>query len=115
MSESRRGDDLSQSICEAALERFRRTDDSLVGVLERNHIEVRDFMLLSFVCDQDGLSVEQIISALGISMHTVADCVERLIDAGLAYYSDRDDGNDGATVVVPTAAGRTIARRVLGG
>lgn len=106
---------LTQSICEEALERFRATDDSLAGVLESNHIEVRDFMLLSFVCDQDGLSIQQVMSALGISLHTVSDCVDRLSHAGLAGYRNLEGGPDRSTVVVPTAQGKTIAKRVLGG
>ena len=44
--------DLTRSICEEALDSFSQSDDSLADLIEDNHIEVRDFMVLSFVCDQ---------------------------------------------------------------
>lgn len=76
--------EISISICEAALERYSALDDSLAELIRQASIEVRDFMLLSFVCDQGSMSVEQINRALGISPESTRHCVERLIQAQLA-------------------------------
>ena len=114
MSDDRNRAELTPSICEEALERFRQSDDSLAGVLEENHIEVRDFMVLSFVCDQNGLGVEQLMSALRMSRHSINDCVERLVAAGLGAYEEGADAAVSPRRIVPTAAGRRLARRVLG-
>lgn len=113
MSDDRSNTDLTPSICEEALERFRQSEDSLAGLLEQNHVEVRDFMVLSFICDQNGLSVEQLMSALRMGQHSINDCVERLAAAGLGSY-ENGDGAATPPQVVPTAAGRRLTRRVLG-
>ena len=105
--------DLTPSICEEALERFRQSEDSLAGLLEQNHVEVRDFMVLSFVCDQSGLDVPQLMSALRISRQSVIDCADRLTKAGLCRYGPGADGEQPDRRVVPTAAGRKLTRRVL--
>lgn len=106
--------ELSPSICEEALSRFSESDDSLAGLIEKNHIEVRDFMILSFICDQDKMCIEQLTTALGLSRHSAADCVRRLIQAGLAEADLAEDPPDPSNRVVPTASGRTLARRILG-
>ena len=114
MSDKRHSADLTPSICEEALERFRRSEDSLAGVLEQNHVEVRDFMVLSFACDQHGLDVEQLMSALRMSQHSVLDCVDRLVAAGLGAFENGADGSVNSRHVIPTAAGRKLTKRVLG-
>jgi len=114
LSDDRRSADLTPSICEEALERFRESEDSLAGLLEQNHVEVRDFMVLSFVCDQNGLCVEQLMSALRMSRQSIDDCVDRLVTAGLGGYENGADGAATPRQVVPTAAGRKLAKRVLG-
>jgi len=114
LNDDRRNTDLTPSICEEALERFRRSEDSLAGVLEKNHVEVRDFMVLSFVCDQNGFGVEQLMSALRMSRHSINDCIERLVAAGLGAYENSADGSESPRQVIPTAAGRKLTRRVLG-
>jgi len=106
--------DLTPSICEEALERFRQSEDSLGGLLEQNHVEVRDFMVLSFVCDQNGLDVDQLMSALRMSRHSIVDCVDRLVTAGLGVYENGADGSAATRQVIPTSAGRRLTRRVLG-
>ena len=113
MSDDRIITDLTPSICEEALERFRQSEDSLAGLLEQNHVDVRDFMVLSFVCDQNGLDVDQLMSALRMSRHSIVDCVDRLVTAGLGIYENGADGS-ATPQVFPTAAGRQLTRRVLG-
>lgn len=113
MNKTRQPGDLTPSICEEALEKFSNSDDSLAELIEENHIEVRDFMILSFVCDQNDLAVEQLMRALGLSRTTIVNCVERLQTAGLVRYSQAGETADSSDRVSPTAPGRTITQRIL--
>lgn len=105
--------DLTPSICEEALENFSNSDDSLASLVEENHIEVRDFMILSFVCDQNELTVEQLMRVLGLSRTTIVGCVERLQAAGLIRYGQAGETAESSDRVSPTGAGRTITHRIL--
>ena len=105
--------ELTPSICEEALENFSRSDDSLAELVAENHIEVRDFMILSFVCDQNEMAIDQLMSALGLSRSTIMGCVERLQGAGLVYYSQVGETAEASEKVSPTPPGRTITQRIL--
>lgn len=94
------------------MERFSRSDDTLAGLIEASNIEVRDFMILSFVCDQHNFSVGQIMRALGLSQETAFYCTDRLATAGLVKLTAQDQ-RDPEAIVSPTPAGRIIVRRVL--
>lgn len=113
MSKTRPPIELTRSICEEALESFSQSDDSLANLIEDNHIEVRDFMVLSFVCDQSEMAIDQLTRALGLSRSTVVDCVERLQTAGLARYNLVSENANSSDQVVSTPAGRTITDRIL--
>lgn len=115
MNRDRINDKLTRSICEEALERFSQSDDSLAGIIESHHIEVRDFIVLSFVCDQSELGVDQLVSALGLSRETVLFCVDRLVGADLVVYRQVATVTDPQRYVTPTPSGRTITRRILEG
>jgi DNA-binding MarR family transcriptional regulator len=105
--------DLTPSICEEALESFSKSDDSLAGLVAENHIEVRDFMILSFVCDQNELTVDQLTRVLGLTRTTIVDCIERLQGAGLIHYAQAGETAEASDRVAPTAPGRTITERIL--
>jgi len=105
--------ELTPSICEEALTRFREADDTFAGLIEENHIEVRDFMVLSFICDQNAMSIAQLSGALGLTRLTTIDCVSRLIRANLAKADLTDAPQVSTNRVVPTAAGRELAHRIL--
>ena len=115
MSQFRPPKDLTPSICEEALESFSDSEDSLAELIEENHIEVRDFMILSFVCDQNELTVEQLMRVLGLSRTTIIDCIERLQGAGLIDYGQAGETAEASGRVSPTAPGRTITERILSG
>lgn len=70
-------------------------------------------MILSFVCDQSELSVEQLMSALGLTRESVFDCIKRLRGAELVAYRKVATVTDPSETVTPTAEGRTLCRRVL--
>ena len=114
LTDKRHPPGITPSICEEVLTSFSESDDSLAGMIEKHHIEVRDFMILSFICDQDTMSVSQLSSALGLSRHTVIDCVSRLIKAELANAEIPNDQRASTNRVTPTGAGRILARRILG-
>ena len=105
--------DLTRSICEEALESFSQSDDSLADLIEDHHIEVRDFMILSFVCDQNEMAIDKLTHALGLSRSTVVGCIERLQTAGLVQYHLAAETVELSDRVVPTPAGRKITRRIL--
>jgi DNA-binding MarR family transcriptional regulator len=104
---------LTPSICEEALESFSKSEDSLAELIEENHIEVRDFMILSFVCDQNELTVDQLTRVLGMSRSTIVHCVERLQGAGLIHYGQAGETAEASDRVAPTAPGRDITERIL--
>ena len=97
--------DFSPSICEEALNRFSESEDSLAGVIEQHSISVRDFMMLSLVCDQTEMHLGQLGRALGLNNESVVECVGRLLNAGLVK-TERE-------TITTTAAGRLIAQRIL--
>ena len=102
----------TKSICEVALERYRSLDDSLAELIRQADIEVRDFMLLSFVCDQGSMSIEQINSALGISGESTQRCIDRLIRAQLVHYKSAGGSPEGNHRIRPTTAGKKVTQRI---
>ena len=104
---------LTPSICEEALNRFRQSDDTFAGLIKEHNIEVRDFMILSFICDQNSMSIGQLCSALGLSRSSMIDCVSRLIKAQLAEADLSQDPHVSTNRVAPTESGHTLVHRIL--
>lgn len=113
MAEKEAPGDLTPSICEAALDRFRQSDDSLAGVIEQHDINVRDFMILSLVCDQGNLEIEQLARALGLSTKSVIDCIERMMSAGLLRYHSDSSLLLTDKQIQSTDAGQLITQEIL--
>ena len=107
-------DDLTPSICAAALERFSQSEDSLAGIIEQHHIAVREFMIVSLICDQEELGLDQLSRALGLSAKTVIDCVERMIDAGMLQLGAGSSLHLEDCRIQSTPAGQLITRKILG-
>jgi DNA-binding MarR family transcriptional regulator len=106
-------EDLTPSICEAALGRFSQSDDSLAGVIEQHHIEVREFMVLSLICDQGELEIRQLGRALGLSKNSLSGCIEQLVTAGLLQPGAGANPGDADCLIRPTADGCSLARKIL--
>jgi len=104
--------DISESICEAVLERYAQSDDSIAQSMEKNHIEVRDFMILSFVSDQNEMRLVQLMQALGLSFATIDHCVERLVSSGLVVYKNAKDRDRLESAICPTGVGRSVCLRI---
>jgi DNA-binding MarR family transcriptional regulator len=113
LASKKRHDDLSTSICRAALTSFSKSDDSLAGLIEQYSIKVRDFMLLSLLCDQESLDADQLERALGLTSESIARCIDRLSDAGLVKHDGSGPGSALLTEVRTTVAGRLLTQRVL--
>ena len=105
---------ITPSICEAAFEKYTTIDDSLSEQIQKNSIGVRDFIILSFVCDQDELSIEQISGIVSLSFTKTGDCIGRLANAGLVQYKDGESESDSNRSIYATPAGRVMALRVHG-
>ena len=103
---------LSKSICEEALYEFGRSDDSLAGMIEQYDIRVRDFMLLSLVCDQDCFELDQLGRALGLDRQEVENSASQLIAAGLLRKDDEAAANRDERVCA-SDAGRRLSSRIL--
>ena len=104
---------MTPSICEEALNRFSESDDSLAGVIADHNIDVRDFMILSLICDQEELEVDQLTRALGLGSEVIVSCVERLMSAGLLQFGEDSSLLLADSRIQSTAAGRKFARRIL--
>jgi DNA-binding MarR family transcriptional regulator len=105
--------ELQPSISEEALEEFCSPGGSLAKLVEHNGIEVRDFVILSFVCDQRGLAVEQLARVLGLDRSKVVSCIHRLQSAGLVNYRQVGETSADSDRVTSTAPGCAIARQIL--
>ncbi len=103
------------SICEDVLEQYRSGDDTLAGLIERNHIEVRDFMILSFVCDQGSMSVDRIKSALGLSRESILSCVERLKNIELVIFEVDESSGKVKGDISPSMIGKAISQKIHSG
>ena len=112
MANDDKHDDLTTSICEAALSSFSASDDSLAGMIEQYAITVRDFMMLSLLCDQESFDLDQLERAVGLNRDELERSLTRLTNAGLIKHN-------GVAAKVPeirtTVSGRVLARRILDG
>ena len=104
---------LSSSICEEALRRFGQSDDSLANMIEGHNIAVRDFMLLSLVCDQNCFDVPQLRRALGLDELSIFRCIERLANAGLVQRDESTPPQGRQARVCATPTGQALAQRIL--
>ena len=93
-----------------ALDGYARSDDSLAELVRAHDINVREFMVLSFVCDQGHLSKRQISAILGMGDGRVSRCIEKLTSAGLLELHSKN-GADGAHYR-SSANGHKLASRI---
>lgn len=102
----------SLSICKAALESYSLADDTLAELIKKASIEVRDFMLLSFVCDQDRLCADQISRAFGFEPDETRSAIERLLNAKLIELDGFGDHGQTVECVRPTTNGRKVTEQI---
>jgi DNA-binding MarR family transcriptional regulator len=104
---------INPSICEAAFAEYAMLDDSLAKLIQKNSIEIREFIVLAYVYNQGVLSTGQIAQILGMSLTNTESCIDRLIGADLIQYSDGKDGSETDRLIQLTSAGRVLTSRVL--
>lgn len=85
--------------------------DSLGAILQESGMEMREFIVLSFVSDQGPINVVRLAKLIGIDLDTTSRCIGRLINAGLlvgdvlAVATESD--------VVATDLGNLVAEKIL--
>lgn len=104
---------LTPSICEAAFDEYSKHDDSLARMIFQNQIDVRHFIILSFVCDQEKLCTVQIAKILGIPRVATERSINHLIGANMIEYVDDDDSESHRALQL-TPAGHLVVMRVHG-
>lgn len=104
---------ISPSICEAALQECRLADDTVAKLIRQASVEVRDFMLLSFVANQGSLCSDQISRAFGFEPLETQSAIERLIEARLVEFDDLAGSDRKHKCIRPTDTGLEVCRRIL--
>jgi DNA-binding MarR family transcriptional regulator len=104
--------DHNNSISGLSAEHFITQDDSLASLLLNHGIQVRDFILLSFLSDQGPLTILRLARAVGIEPSQVLHGLRRLSAADLVVRepSSTNDNLDGVARL--TGRGENIAARV---
>lgn len=98
---------------EEALESWREAGDSMGGLLERHGIEIREFVILSYLCEHADLTVQQIAEGVSLSGTTVDFCVSQLGKARLARQTNEPGGRQPLQIVA-TRKGKYLVRRANG-
>jgi DNA-binding MarR family transcriptional regulator len=104
---------INPSICEAAFAEYAKLDGSLAKLIQKNSIEMREFILLAYLYNQSALSTGQIAHILGMSLTKAESCIDHLIGADLIQYSDSKDGSETDRLIQLTSTGQELTPRVL--
>ena len=86
-------------------------EETLRELLTECDIELRDFIVLTFVADRSPISGERLAIRLGMNLDTTALCIRKLIDVGFLEYASNGDAPD--CDVVATDLGKSLVRRIL--
>ena len=84
----------------------------MTELILKNQIEVRHFIILSFICDQKELSTEQVVQILGISLTKASQYIKHLIDTKMIQHKYLDKGTGVANPLCLTPFGRLVVMRV---
>lgn len=95
---------------------FVTQDDSVAALLLNSGIEVRDFILLSFLAGQGPMTVLQLARTISIEPDHVRRSLGRLSSpsAALVHPELCSAGSDGNQTYTATARGQEISNRVNG-
>jgi len=108
---SRKYDD-SISGMSAAL--FVTKDDSLASLLLNHGIKVRDFILLSFLCDQGPMSILRLARVVGVEPEKTLRALRRLSSANLILLELAPPDDELESIARLTGRGKDIAGRISG-
>lgn len=102
----------NNSISGLSAAHFITKDDSLASLLLNHGIQVRDFILLSFLSDQGPMTMVKLARVVGIDPSQILQGVKRLSAANLLIRepSPTDDAVD--SIAKLTTRGEEIAARI---
>ena len=103
--------DLRSSITEETVEEYLKVGDSLAGLIAKNGLQVRDFVLLSFVCDQGSMDIARLVNALGLGRSSTLNCINRLEKTGLIGQQTGPDDNE-SLLISATVLGRLAVQKI---
>lgn len=103
--------DLRSSITEETVEEYLKVGDSLAGLIAKNGLQVRDFVLLSFVCDQGSMDIARLVDALGLGRSSTLNCINRLEKTGLIGQQIGPDDNE-SLLISATVLGRLVVQKI---
>ena len=99
------------SITEETVKQYLKVGDSLAGQIAKHGLRVRDFVLLSFVCDQGSMDIAQLVIALGLGQSSTLSCIDRLGKTGLIRQQTGPDDND-SLLISATTLGRSVVQKL---
>lgn len=99
------------SIAEETVEHYKQVTDSLAGLIEKSDISLRDFVLLSFSCDQGPMEVGQLASVLTLDRKSTLESIARLERKGLVQQRT-SIANDSVVLISTTIAGVNFVRKI---
>ncbi len=93
------------------LEKYARDGESIAGLIQKHGLEVRDFVLLSVICNQGIMTIERLAELIGLSSDTVSLCLERLTISKLIRPMANDEP-ESTPKVRATQRGMLLASRL---
>lgn len=103
----------SDSIAGQSAAHFVGLDESLAALLHNHGIEVRDFILLSFLSDQGPMSILRLSRTVGIEPRLALRSLRRLSSVNLVLRDPPPDGQRYESVVRLTSRGQKIALKIV--
>ena len=83
---------ITEAVLDAVWDTYEKDGDLVLDGLKQHKLGVQDFMVLSFVCDQGKMDIEQLINSLGIARITADNCIERLFSIGMISRCTTKEG-----------------------
>ena len=102
----------ADSISGRSAEHFITKDESLASLLISHGIQVRDFIVLSFLSDQGPMSVARLSRTLGIDPRKIQRGLKRLSAANLVIRESSSNEDKFDSIARLTSRGEDVARRV---
>ena len=102
----------NDSISGMSAAHFISKDDSLGSLLLNHGIEVRDFILLSFLSDQGSMSVARLCHVAGIEPKDTLKGLRKLSAANLVLREPTAKNDELESIVKLTGRGEEIAGRI---
>ena len=99
------------SITKETVEQYFAVGDSLAGLIANHGLRVRDFVLLSFVCDQGPMEIPRLVVDLGLGQSATLSCLDRLEKTGLVRQKTSPHEGD-ALPIVATSLGIEVINRI---